>query len=354
MKTETKDRLVSALTRTASAVRGQRAVPPEVIGRIAAEAGHDKLDEATGAKVAGLLEMILGKPDEDRKPCLMYPGGKCRMRHHIVGLMPKHRVYVEVFGGCGAVLLAKPRAEVEIWNDISPYQFGMVKTLQDAALTRRLERRMAEELNRPGALVRKFLAHREWARVGKKLPEKENDPVERTLAMLGALVLYSTPIDADKLKVSGASLNYRLNQWRGYVSKLLSIPAFSARLTGVQAYNVDWKRLIRLVDEAASMRKWKPSEVLFYLDPPYVEETITDGFNGQYGKPGESFDEAEHEALVKWMTKTPARVMLSGRPHESGAISLLDRHRRIVRHDFPFWTRGLKWGSESVWCNFRS
>ena len=46
-----------------------------------------------------------------------YVGGKRYMLKLILRMIPKHRVYVEVFGGSGKVLLNKSRSEVEVWND---------------------------------------------------------------------------------------------------------------------------------------------------------------------------------------------------------------------------------------------
>jgi len=39
------------------------------------------------------------------------------MLRYILRMVSKHRVYVEVFGGSGKVLLNKPKSEIEVWND---------------------------------------------------------------------------------------------------------------------------------------------------------------------------------------------------------------------------------------------
>jgi hypothetical protein len=43
-----------------------------------------------------------------------YIGGKRYMLRHILRMIPGHRVYVEVFGGSGEVLLNEGRSEVEV------------------------------------------------------------------------------------------------------------------------------------------------------------------------------------------------------------------------------------------------
>ncbi len=48
-------------------------------------------------------------------------GGKSRLAGDIVKLFPKHKTYVEVFGGAGWVLFKKSpeSSQVEVYNDIN-------------------------------------------------------------------------------------------------------------------------------------------------------------------------------------------------------------------------------------------
>lgn len=51
-------------------------------------------------------------------PFMKYIGGKRWLARRIIERLPEHVCYVEPFGGMGAVLLAKPKSNVEVWNDI--------------------------------------------------------------------------------------------------------------------------------------------------------------------------------------------------------------------------------------------
>jgi site-specific DNA-adenine methylase len=51
---------------------------------------------------------------------MRYPGGKGRCYHHIISLMPKHRVFIETHLGGGAILRHKRPATVNIGVDIDP------------------------------------------------------------------------------------------------------------------------------------------------------------------------------------------------------------------------------------------
>src|SRR5574341_336803 len=46
-------------------------------------------------------------------------GGKSGLADRIIGLMPEHRCYVEVFAGAGSILFRKPESRVEILNDVN-------------------------------------------------------------------------------------------------------------------------------------------------------------------------------------------------------------------------------------------
>lgn len=53
------------------------------------------------------------------KPILRWPGGKSRMLKHLLPMIPPHVCYCEPFAGGLAMLLAKPRSQVEVINDLN-------------------------------------------------------------------------------------------------------------------------------------------------------------------------------------------------------------------------------------------
>lgn len=59
-------------------------------------------------------------------------GGKSRHLHWMLDQFPSHRVFVDAFGGSGAVLLGKPESAVEVYNDIDGRLVNLFRVLRDS------------------------------------------------------------------------------------------------------------------------------------------------------------------------------------------------------------------------------
>ena len=64
-------------------------------------------------------------------PLIRYHGGKFRLAHWVIAQMPNHICYTEAFGGAAGVLLQKPRAYAEVYNDLDGDIVNLFKVLRD-------------------------------------------------------------------------------------------------------------------------------------------------------------------------------------------------------------------------------
>jgi DNA adenine methylase len=74
------------------------------------------------------------RPIGDAPPAraaLRYYGGKARLAPWIVAHLPPHVCYVEPFGGAASVLLRKPPAPYEVYNDLDGEVVGFFRVLRE-------------------------------------------------------------------------------------------------------------------------------------------------------------------------------------------------------------------------------
>src|SRR3954464_11961798 len=75
-----------------------------------------------------------------KRPVLRYHGGKYLLAPWIISHFPQHKVYTEVFGGGGSVLMQKPRSYGEVYNDVWDTVVNVFKVLRDPVKAAELER----------------------------------------------------------------------------------------------------------------------------------------------------------------------------------------------------------------------
>jgi DNA adenine methylase len=255
------------------------------------------------------------------RPVLRWHGGKWKLAPWIISFFPEHKLYFEPFGGAGSVLLRKPPALLEVYNDLDDRLVSFFRVLRHTD-----QRRML--LN---ALRLTPFSESEYLAAMEGCPE---DPIEdaRRLAVRQA---FAHGTDSAR-RVSGFRIevfsDFRRGpyEWTRYHRALAKT---AHRLRNVCISKRDWKAVVRRAT----------ADTLTYLDPPYLPETRRDGSRAYTHE----LTSEDHRELLGVAVGVAGMVVLSGYPHPLYDEMLLgwSRFEREALAD------GARPRTEVVWIN---
>jgi len=260
---------------------------------------------------------------EVRRPPMRYHGGKWKLAPWIISHFPSHRCYVEPYGGGGSVLMRKPRAYAEVYNDTWGDVVNVFRVLRDN-----------------GQSVAELLHLTPFSREDFELTsERSADPIEqarrtiyRSMAGFGSAAVngkYATGFRAN----SNRSGTTPAHDWMNYPDHVVT---FTERLRGVVIENRDaWD----------VMQQHDTPNTLHYVDPPYMHETR----NMARGNAAYEMEMTvpDHEILLENLQHLEGMVVLSG--YRTGLYdAALSSWRRIDREAKA---DGARSRVESLWLN---
>ncbi len=218
-----------------------------------------------------------------RRPMLRWHGGKWNLADWIIGHFPRHRVYVEPYGGAASVLIKKPRSYAEVYNDMDGEVVNLFRVMRDR-----------------GDALRRALELTPFAReefVDSYLPT--DDPLEqaRRTVVRGFMGFGSNSHNQSSgfRANSNRSGTTPAHDWRNYP---FGIPALIERLRGVV---IEHRAAIDV------MHAHDGEETLHYCDPPYVWSTRDGGKDYRH----EMSDE-DHVTLASVLRDLAGAVVVSG------------------------------------------
>ncbi|MFA7504239.1 MAG: DNA adenine methylase [Burkholderiaceae bacterium] len=235
-----------------------------------------------------------------KRPVLRYHGGKWRIAPWIISHFPRHRVYVEPFGGVASVLLRKPRSYAEVYNDRWSDIVEVFRVLRDPAQAARLA----------SAVTLTPFARDEFEAIDPASYARAADPVERARQ----LIFRSLAGFGSNAHNLGRKTGFRSNSdrsgttpahdWANYPQ---AIAAFVDRLRGVVIEN-------RSAGEV--MLAHDGPDTLHYVDPPYVHSAraMNNPYDLKYGGYAHEMTDAEHCRLSEVLRSLDGMVILSGYP----------------------------------------
>ncbi|MFV2944263.1 DNA adenine methylase [Pseudomonas japonica] len=261
-------------------------------------------------------------------PVIRYHGGKFRLATWVIEHFPPHQLYVEPFGGAAGVLIQKPRAYGEVYNDLDGDIVNLFRVLQSAdtrtALTEQL-------ILTPYARDEFALA---WT--------PAEDPVERARRTIIRAQMGFGSAGASKGTTGfriDCSRQYGTAQqlWARYPDQLAAV---GQRLAGV---------LIENRPAVEVMLGHDTPSTLHYVDPPYLHDTRVRGAqSGRYYR--HEMTNEQHAELLQTLGLLKGMVVLSGYPSELYADHLTGWTQNSTQARISAG-RGGSTRTECLWLN---
>jgi DNA adenine methylase len=245
----------------------------------------------------------------------------------IIEHFPKHRVYLEPFGGGASVLLNKPPAEVETYNDLDLRITRLFRVLRD-----RGNEFVAKASLIPYSQV-EFESAAAYPPDSSDLEMAVCDFVRWRQSFGGQGRSWSYTTGRARGGMAGD-----VNAWWTAVAMLPQI--------------IDRLRRVQILCQSAfdAIPRFDHEEGLIYCDPPYVHTTRAKGSTAVYGV---EMTDDQHRQLAMLLSNCKAKVVLSGYPSE--LYRELYGNWREVSFDIANHASGGKSKSretECLWMNF--
>lgn len=233
-----------------------------------------------------------------KRPVLRYHGGKFLLAPWIISHFPKHRIYVECFGGAASVLMRKPRSYAEVYNDMWDTVVNVFRVLRDNKLACELELQLR---------LTPF-SRTEFEQCSEANIASAADQVEKArLTILRSFAGFGSASTNAKHATGFRANSHRsgttpAHDWNNFPDHIKS---FVERLQGVTIENKDYREIICQHDS---------DETLIYLDPPYVHSTR----NMQTGNAAYAYEmtEQDHIDMADKLKGIKGMAIISGYDNE--------------------------------------
>ncbi len=218
-------------------------------------------------------------------------GGKFLISRKIVDVLPKHHIYVEVFGGAANLLIIKEPSPVEVYNDLDSGLVNFFRVLRDPE---KFQKFYKQTCLMPYSREEYDFCKETW--------EKETDDVMRAVKWYVAARQGFGGQFASNWGYSVKGTHRGMSaQTSKYLSIIEMLPDIAARFMRVEIEHDDFRKVIPRFDT---------EETLFYCDPPYISATR---IAGEYKH--EMTDENNRD-LVNILLGIKGNAILSGYMHE--------------------------------------
>lgn len=270
------------------------------------------------------MESVIDK-EKPVRPALRYHGGKFRLAPWVMQFFPDHDIYTESFGGAAGILLQKPRARAEVYNDLDGEIVNFFRVVRNPDTRARLI----------DALAKTPYARQEF--------EEAYQPADCPVEMARRLCIRAQMGFGSAGATKGAT-GFRIDTRREYGTAIdlwVEYPdvigTIGERMQGVLIENRPAINVMLQHDEPAT---------LHYVDPPYLHDTRTIG-NRYYRH---EMTDDDHLELLHALKSLKGFVVLSGYPHPLYDDNLdgWEKHTTQARMSA---NRGTGIKTECLWIN---
>lgn len=261
-------------------------------------------------------------------PALRYHGAKFRLAGWIQQFFPPHRRYVEAFGGAAGVLLQKPRAYAEVYNDLDGDVVNFFRVLRNPLARARL----IEQCTLTPYAREEF--DQAW--------EPTTEPVERARR-----IAVRAQMGFGSAGASKGITGFRIDTKRAYGTAQqlwaeypAAIAAAGERFTGVLVENRPAIEVMHQHDGA---------DTLHFVDPPYMHETrVLDA--GKAGYYRHEMTDDQHAELLGALLELEGMVVTCGYPSALYETTLRGWQKFQTRARISAG-RGTALRTECAWIN---
>ncbi|WP_058230128.1 DNA adenine methylase [Clostridium butyricum] len=209
-------------------------------------------------------------------PPICRVGGKSKLRKTILGMIPKHTCYIELFFGAGWVYFGKETSKIEVVNDIDKELINLFRTIKYHA----------PEIDR---LLEYEFSGRDIFEEYKNCTLEYMTEIHRAIRFLYLI----TQSFGGKGNNYGYGTTIRPGQQIFYNDMLLKL---RDRLKNTYVENLSFEKIIDKYDREHSF---------FFCDPPYIETC-------DYGN---KFKEEEHRELSDKLKNLKGKFLLTINDH---------------------------------------
>ncbi len=242
------------------------------------------------ASVAERQSGNAGRGRRRRKIAFGWYGGKYSHLDWLMPLLPACHHYCEPFGGSGAVLINRPTAPVETYNDLDGEVVNFFTVLRNQ------KERLVEAISlTPFSREEFYIACEAPSQRISNLERARRFFVRARQVRTGLAQTASLGRWANCKNTSRAGMSGVVSRWLGGIEQL---PEIAERLLRVQIENRPAREVVELYDDPTT---------LFYCDPPYVHDS-----RGDAKAYGFEMTDKQHEELAECLRRAKGMVALSG------------------------------------------